>query len=121
MLRALGMLDLVIGGVDFGAPDGADVEIAFILLVPEAATQDHLDLLASLANAFSSSDIRDRLKKLIPLGMHDSPCWRGWVCDAESYCDQRQLWRGKSSVLRLLEDEGYYCVDNLPPDFSQSY
>ena len=22
---------------------------------------------------------------------------------------------GKSSVLRLLEDEGYYCVDNLPP------
>ena len=49
-------------GVDFGAPDGAEVEIAFILLVPEAATQDHLDLLASLANAFSSADIRDRLK-----------------------------------------------------------
>ena len=22
---------------------------------------------------------------------------------------------GKSSALRLLEDEGYYCVDNLPP------
>jgi UPF0042 nucleotide-binding protein len=22
---------------------------------------------------------------------------------------------GKSTALRLLEDEGYYCVDNLPP------
>ena len=59
----LGCLILLSESVDFGAPDGADVEIAFILLVPEAATQDHLDLLASLANAFSSSDIRDRLKK----------------------------------------------------------
>ena len=59
----LGCLILLSEGVDFGAPDGAEVEIAFILLVPEAATQDHLDLLASLANAFSSSDIRDRLKK----------------------------------------------------------
>ena len=59
----LGCLILLSEGVDFGAPDGADVEIAFILLVPEAATQGHLDLLASLANAFSSADIRDRLKK----------------------------------------------------------
>ena len=58
----LGCLILLSEGIDFGAPDGADVEIAFILLVPEAATQDHLDLLASLANAFSSADIRDRLK-----------------------------------------------------------
>ena len=59
----LGCLILLSEGVDFGAPDGADVEIAFVLLVPEAATQDHLDLLASLANAFSRADIRDRLKK----------------------------------------------------------
>lgn len=59
----LGCLILLPEGIDFGAPDGADVEIAFILLVPEAATQDHLDLLASLANAFSNADIRDRLKK----------------------------------------------------------
>ena len=59
----LGCLILLSEGVDFGAPDGADVEIAFILLVPEAATQDHLDLLGSLANAFSNADIRDRLKK----------------------------------------------------------
>ena len=59
----LGCLILLSEGVEFGAPDGADVEIAFILLVPEAATQDHLDLLASLANAFSRADIRDRLKR----------------------------------------------------------
>ena len=59
----LGCLILLSEGVDFGAPDGADVEIAFIILVPEAATQDHLDLLASLANAFSDADMRDRLKK----------------------------------------------------------
>ena len=59
----LGCLILLSEGVDFGAPDGADVEVAFVLLVPEAATQDHLDLLASLANAFSNADIRDRLKR----------------------------------------------------------
>ena len=59
----LGCLILLSEGIDFGAPDGADVEIAFILLVPEAATQDHLNLLASLANAFSDADMRDRLKK----------------------------------------------------------
>ena len=59
----LGCLILLSEGVDFGAPDGAEVEIAFILLVPEAATQDHLDLLASLASAFSNADLRDRLKK----------------------------------------------------------
>jgi len=59
----LGCLILLSEGIDFSAPDGADVEIAFILLVPEAATQDHLDLLASLANAFSDADMRDRLKK----------------------------------------------------------
>ena len=64
----LGCLILLSEGIDFGAPDGADVEIAFILLVPEAATQDHLDLLASLANAFSSADIRDRLKKVDSAG-----------------------------------------------------
>ena len=64
----LGCLILLSEGVDFGAPDGADVEIAFILLVPEAATQDHLDLLASLANAFSNADMRDRLKKAYSAG-----------------------------------------------------
>ena len=59
----LGCLIVLSEGIDFGPPDGSEVEIAFILLVPEAATQDHLDLLASLANAFSSADIRDRLRQ----------------------------------------------------------
>ena len=59
----LGCLIMLPEGVDFGAPDGTNVEIAFVLLVPEAATQDHLDLLASLAGAFSSADIRGRLRQ----------------------------------------------------------
>ena len=28
---------------------------------------------------------------------------------------------GKSTALRLLEDEGYYCVDNLPPRLLTSF
>ena len=59
----LGCLIILSEGIDFGASDGANVEVAFILLVPEAATQDHLDLLASLASAFSSADLRDALRK----------------------------------------------------------
>ena len=28
---------------------------------------------------------------------------------------------GKSSVLNMLEDNGYFCVDNLPVEFLQKF
>lgn len=47
--------------VPFDAPDGLPVSILFILLVPEAATEKHLQLLSELAQMFSSKVFRDRL------------------------------------------------------------
>ena len=37
-------------GIDFDAPDGEPVDILFLLLVPEEAQQEHLNILAGLAN-----------------------------------------------------------------------
>lgn len=48
--------------VDFAAIDGVGVDIVFVLLVPEAATQQHLDLLAALATRFSDAATRERLR-----------------------------------------------------------
>lgn len=36
-------------GVDFDAPDGNPVDLLFLLLVPEEAQQEHLNILAGLA------------------------------------------------------------------------
>jgi len=47
--------------VPFDAPDGQPVNLLFFLLVPEAATQQHLDILAELAQLLSDKSLRDRL------------------------------------------------------------
>jgi PTS system nitrogen regulatory IIA component len=47
--------------VQFDAPDGKPVGYAFILLVPEAATEHHLQLLSELAQMFSDKTFRERL------------------------------------------------------------
>lgn len=43
-------------GVDFDAMDHEPVDILIALLVPEAATSEHLDLLAQLARGLSQPD-----------------------------------------------------------------
>lgn len=48
--------------VDFDAADGKPVDILFMLLVPEEATQEHLDILAGLAGLLDNSDFRDSLR-----------------------------------------------------------
>ena len=48
--------------VDFDAVDGRPVDILFVLLVPEAATQEHLDVLAGLARLLANAYFRDRLR-----------------------------------------------------------
>ncbi|MGK8707857.1 PTS IIA-like nitrogen regulatory protein PtsN [Metapseudomonas otitidis] len=48
--------------VDFDAIDGAPVDLLFVLLVPEAATDEHLELLRQIASMLDRSDIRDRLR-----------------------------------------------------------
>jgi PTS system nitrogen regulatory IIA component len=47
--------------VPFDAPDGKPVSQAFVLLVPEQATDLHLQLLSELAQMFSARAFRDRL------------------------------------------------------------
>lgn len=47
--------------VQFDAPDGKPVSQVFVLLVPEAATEHHLQLLSELAQMFSDKTFRERL------------------------------------------------------------
>ncbi|WP_160288181.1 PTS IIA-like nitrogen regulatory protein PtsN [Pseudomonas knackmussii] len=48
--------------VDFDALDGAPVDLVFVLLVPEAATEEHLELLRQIASMLDRSEVRDRLR-----------------------------------------------------------
>lgn len=47
--------------VPFDAPDGQPVRLLMILLVPETATQQHLDILAELAQLLSNKSLREQL------------------------------------------------------------
>jgi PTS system nitrogen regulatory IIA component len=47
--------------VPFDAPDGKPVSQVFVLLVPEQATDLHLQLLSELAQMFSERAFRDKL------------------------------------------------------------
>ena len=47
--------------IDFAAPDGEPVSILIFLLVPEKATQQHLEILSSIAQLLSDSDARQFL------------------------------------------------------------
>ncbi len=49
--------------VDFDAIDGAPVDLLFVLLVPEAATDEHLELLRQIASLLDRADIRERLRQ----------------------------------------------------------
>jgi PTS system nitrogen regulatory IIA component len=49
--------------VDFGAPDGAPVDLVFALVVPEHFAQQHLLLLAGLAGMFGDEAFRARLRE----------------------------------------------------------
>ncbi len=48
--------------IDFEAIDDEPVDILFVLIVPEEATQDHLNTLAALAERFSDSRYVARLR-----------------------------------------------------------
>jgi len=47
--------------IPFDSPDGKPVTQVFVLLVPEQATEEHLQLLSELAEMFSERSFRDRL------------------------------------------------------------
>jgi PTS system nitrogen regulatory IIA component len=49
--------------VDFDALDGQPVDLVFALLVPEEATEQHLQLLGNLASMFNDPQLRQRLRQ----------------------------------------------------------
>jgi len=54
--------------IPFDAPDGQHVSIVFVLLVPDRATDMHLQILSELAQMFSEKPFREQL-----LGAPDAP------------------------------------------------
>ena len=63
--EAAGCLVTLQEPIDFGSQDGRDVDVIFVLLVPEEATQAHLNLLAALARSFSNADLRNRVRQTL--------------------------------------------------------
>jgi PTS system nitrogen regulatory IIA component len=60
--RAIGAFLRVREGVDYDAADREPVDLMFALLVPERSTDEHLQILARLAELFSDADLRQRLR-----------------------------------------------------------
>ncbi|MEY2780395.1 MAG: hypothetical protein RL307_99, partial [Pseudomonadota bacterium] len=48
--------------IGFDAPDEQPVSLMIFLLVPEASTQKHLEILSEIAEMLSDSSLRERLK-----------------------------------------------------------
>ena len=48
--------------IGFDAPDELPVQLMIFLLVPEAATQKHLEILSEIAELLSDSGLRERMK-----------------------------------------------------------
>jgi len=49
-------------GIDYDSVDRQDVDLIFALLVPEQSTDDHLQILAELAEMFSNTEILNKLR-----------------------------------------------------------
>ena len=49
--------------VPFDSPDGKPVSLLFVLLVPEQATEQHLQILSELAQRFSDRSFRDAIQR----------------------------------------------------------
>ncbi len=60
--QAIGTLVTLQEPIDFDSPDDQAVDILFILLVPEEAQQQHLDILAGIARLFSQDDFCSQLR-----------------------------------------------------------
>jgi PTS system nitrogen regulatory IIA component len=59
--QAVGVFLRLRAPIAFEAPDGRPVNLIFVLLVPERATDMHLQILSELAQMFSDRDFRTQL------------------------------------------------------------
>jgi PTS system nitrogen regulatory IIA component len=60
--RPVGALLSLAEPANFDAPDDRPVDLLFVLLVPEEAQQEHLDMLASIAALFSQDGLSEALR-----------------------------------------------------------
>lgn len=68
-MAAVFLLEAPIG---FDAPDEQPVKLLIFLLVPEAATQKHLEILSEIAELLSDAALRERLQSCPDAGtLHD--------------------------------------------------
>ena len=61
--KAIGCFMPLENAIDFDAIDGKPVDLIFGLLVPEDSTDEHLQILSTLANLFSNEAICDKLRQ----------------------------------------------------------
>ena len=61
--EALGSFFRLVQPVPFDAPDDNPVSLAFVLLVPEKATEKHLQILSELAQMFCDKTLREAMAK----------------------------------------------------------
>ena len=67
--------------VPFDAPDGNPVSLVFVLLVPEKATEKHLQILSELAQMFSDRALREAMLSA-PDAAHLHQLITAWQPDA---------------------------------------
>ena len=60
--RPMAAFALLEKGVDFDAVDGQPVDMVCALVVPAESTEEHLQILASLAELFGNDRVRERLR-----------------------------------------------------------
>ncbi len=60
--RTVGVLLQLAEGIDFDAPDSQPVDLLFVLVVHEQATDEHLQLLGRVAGMFNDADARQSLR-----------------------------------------------------------
>ena len=56
------------GAIGFDAPDEQPVNLLIFLLVPEAATQKHLEILSEIAELLSDAPLREKIKSVADAG-----------------------------------------------------
>jgi PTS system nitrogen regulatory IIA component len=58
----VGILVTLLGGIDYDSPDNEPVDILFGLIVPAESTEEHLQLLAQLAEFFSDPNHCEQIR-----------------------------------------------------------
>lgn len=61
--EAVGALLQLDGRIDFDSLDGEPVDLIFVLLVPQEANEQHLEILKSLAEKLDQEELREALRQ----------------------------------------------------------